>query len=882
MAAENIDGTINGTGLFPAKIPGLSDAADIQAALRLYHYGSYTYDGANTNEATLLANPSVAAHLQTLKNADAAEVTNRNAAIAVETTNRNTAITTHNAATTNVHGIANTANLATQQFVATAVTTAISGATGGYPALAGDAIDWNSVDARFDVVPQLANVGTVITKTENFILSPDDVGKTAILYSSNPIVVTLPANALVEIPVGYSIDIIQTGTGSVTVSEGSDAVSINSKAGIKSLDGQYSKGTLVKIDTNTWFFFGNLLNVVVPTPVPTPVAPVPVPTPAVVPVAPTPIVSPVAPVVQPTAPTPIVSPVVQPTTPVAQTPTLATPSLSVSMGPDGFNGAVYANVTVTNHSNDNTYTSNLGTQNPEFPEEFNISGLTSGQSYTVYITASRSGYTSAQGSITFTANAVAPTPVATPTSPVAPVPAVAPVTPTAQPNYYVFTYYDGKCNYIVYDFLDNEIGTYSTNLCTNSGTDASGATLPSCSNSGCVSTTPVAPVPAPTPAPTPTVIVAPGTVYLSYCDPQGGPQVESYAINADNILSTNINTACATYYDVLSYAGATNIQCSTASSPGAPSCGTAPAPTPVAAPVAPVAPVPVPVAPTPVPAVQTSTIYHAVCFSDGGTSNDSSTVPNMLYSDCTTYRAFVLSIDPGASINCSASGPVSLPGCVAPTPAPTPVVPVAPVPAPVAPVAPVPAPTALTCPNNDTYGVTSGGVYSGSCPDGSCPGCSNYQEKWYKCSDGSSGTKFYVGLGCSTPVAPAPVAPAPVAPSPAPTAALDCTACTGYSGLAGTEVQDCSDGCGTRTLCRTPLGCANYYLNECPGCAAPTPVAPTPAAATPTASSPTACVANCVFDGYTCNGWAATYTYINYGCGGASACPPYTDNFGCA
>ena len=105
MAAENIDNTVGGTGLFNAKIPGLSDAADIQAALRLYHYGSYAYDGTNTNTANLLT-PSIAKHLQNLVDADAAEVTNRNAAI-----------TTHNAATTNVHGIANTADLATKAYV---------------------------------------------------------------------------------------------------------------------------------------------------------------------------------------------------------------------------------------------------------------------------------------------------------------------------------------------------------------------------------------------------------------------------------------------------------------------------------------------------------------------------------------------------------------------------------------------------------------------------------------------------------------------------------------------------------------------------------------------------------------------------------------------
>ena len=116
MAAENIDNTVGGTGLFNAKIPGLSDAADIQAALRLYHYGSYAYDGSNTNTANLLT-PSIAKHLQNLVDADALEVVNRTAADAAEVLARNAAITTHNSSTTNVHGIADTSLLATKSYV---------------------------------------------------------------------------------------------------------------------------------------------------------------------------------------------------------------------------------------------------------------------------------------------------------------------------------------------------------------------------------------------------------------------------------------------------------------------------------------------------------------------------------------------------------------------------------------------------------------------------------------------------------------------------------------------------------------------------------------------------------------------------------------------
>jgi hypothetical protein len=53
MAVENIG------ALIQTKIPGYADAADIQAALRAYHYGSLTFDPAETNPANLLS-PSIA------------------------------------------------------------------------------------------------------------------------------------------------------------------------------------------------------------------------------------------------------------------------------------------------------------------------------------------------------------------------------------------------------------------------------------------------------------------------------------------------------------------------------------------------------------------------------------------------------------------------------------------------------------------------------------------------------------------------------------------------------------------------------------------------------------------------------------------------------
>jgi hypothetical protein len=59
MAVESI-----GT-LVPTKIPGLADPADIQAAFKAYHYGSYTFNTAETNTANLI-NPSIAYTLNDL------------------------------------------------------------------------------------------------------------------------------------------------------------------------------------------------------------------------------------------------------------------------------------------------------------------------------------------------------------------------------------------------------------------------------------------------------------------------------------------------------------------------------------------------------------------------------------------------------------------------------------------------------------------------------------------------------------------------------------------------------------------------------------------------------------------------------------------------
>jgi len=84
MATQNIDGTTDGSGVFNTIIPGYDDPADIQAALKLFLYGSTSYNpdpdhySGSTLEARIAAakaalpNPSIARYIAVIQNEIAA------------------------------------------------------------------------------------------------------------------------------------------------------------------------------------------------------------------------------------------------------------------------------------------------------------------------------------------------------------------------------------------------------------------------------------------------------------------------------------------------------------------------------------------------------------------------------------------------------------------------------------------------------------------------------------------------------------------------------------------------------------------------------------------------------------------------------------------
>jgi hypothetical protein len=98
---------------------------------------------------------------------------------------------------------------------------------------------------------------TIIQKTENYTLSSLDERDDLIEFQANTAVtVTIPLDSSVNYPVGTSIDIVQTGTGQVTIA-GTGGVTVNATPGLK-LRGQWSSATLFKRAANTWLVMGDL------------------------------------------------------------------------------------------------------------------------------------------------------------------------------------------------------------------------------------------------------------------------------------------------------------------------------------------------------------------------------------------------------------------------------------------------------------------------------------------------------------------------------------------------------------------------------------------------------------------------------------------------
>jgi hypothetical protein len=99
---------------------------------------------------------------------------------------------------------------------------------------------------------------TIISqKTDSYTLASLTERDTIIeIDKSTGTTLTIPTDATLNYPVGTTLDIIQTGSGQVTIA-GAIGVTVNATPGLK-LRTQWSSVTLLKRASNTWLVFGDL------------------------------------------------------------------------------------------------------------------------------------------------------------------------------------------------------------------------------------------------------------------------------------------------------------------------------------------------------------------------------------------------------------------------------------------------------------------------------------------------------------------------------------------------------------------------------------------------------------------------------------------------
>ena len=97
-----------------------------------------------------------------------------------------------------------------------------------------------------------AQTGTTYT------LALTDVAKVVSLTNASPITLTIPTNAVTAFPIGTQILLYQGGAGQVTI--GGAGVTIRSQGTKLKIFGQYGVAGLLKVGTDEWVAFGNLIS----------------------------------------------------------------------------------------------------------------------------------------------------------------------------------------------------------------------------------------------------------------------------------------------------------------------------------------------------------------------------------------------------------------------------------------------------------------------------------------------------------------------------------------------------------------------------------------------------------------------------------------------
>lgn len=240
MAAESIG------ALVPTKIPGLSDPADIQAALRLYHYGDYNYNSANASAGSLV-NPSVAYTIHDLQTQISA-IDTSGSLLETDFAAKGDLLSASANDTLSVLSVGSNGT----------VLTANSATASG--------LAWSTPDVT------LTNAVTLTSKTLTapiinlainaqaaaYELVLTDNGKMIEVSNASAVTLSIPTNSI-AFATGAQITILQTGVGQVTIAATTPGTTtVNGSPGLK-LRGQFSSAVCIKRAAESWVVLGDLV-----------------------------------------------------------------------------------------------------------------------------------------------------------------------------------------------------------------------------------------------------------------------------------------------------------------------------------------------------------------------------------------------------------------------------------------------------------------------------------------------------------------------------------------------------------------------------------------------------------------------------------------------
>lgn len=149
--------------------------------------------------------------------------------------------------------IAGTETLTNKTFTSPAMTS--PSVTSGALTLSASGVTFS--DGTTQVSAGVPSITTITQRTASHTLANLNERDTIIeINSASATTLTIPTDATLNFPVGTTLDIIRTGTGTVAIA-GASGVTVNATPGLN-LRAQWSSATLLKRAANTWLAYGDL------------------------------------------------------------------------------------------------------------------------------------------------------------------------------------------------------------------------------------------------------------------------------------------------------------------------------------------------------------------------------------------------------------------------------------------------------------------------------------------------------------------------------------------------------------------------------------------------------------------------------------------------